>query len=72
MNVGMALGKKLDDTQVKLLLAGKKIYVKGLKSRKGTPYDAYLIPKGVEDYRYTKDGEECQGSRWRFEMEFPK
>ena len=42
MNVGKALGVTLSDSQVKSLLQGKKILVKGLKGKKGS-YDAYLI-----------------------------
>ena len=40
------------------MLRGKKILLKGLKSRAGKPYDAYIIPSGTEEYHYTKDGEE--------------
>ena len=46
MNVGKALGVTLSDTQVKSLLQGKKILVKGLKGKKGS-YDAYLIPERI-------------------------
>ena len=35
-------------------------------------YDAYLIPEGIEDYSYIKDGKEMKGSQYRFKMEFPK
>lgn len=48
MNVSRALGVQLSDAQVKNLLAGKKILVKGLKGKKGN-YDAYLIPESIED-----------------------
>lgn len=44
---------------------------KGLKGKKGS-YDAYLIPEGIEDYSYTKDGKEIKGSQYKFKMEFPK
>ena len=50
MNVSRAMGAALTDSQVKSLLDGKKILVKGLKGKKGS-YDAYLIPEGVEDCR---------------------
>ena len=49
MNVGKALGVTLSDTQVKSLLQGKKILVKGLKGKKGS-YDAYLIPESIEEF----------------------
>lgn len=41
------------------------------KGKKGS-YDAYLIPEGIEDYSYTKDGKEVKGSQYKFKMEFPK
>lgn len=70
INVSRALGVQLSDTQVKSLLAGKKILVKGLKGKKGN-YDAYLIPENIEDFSYTKDGKEIKGSQYKFKMEFP-
>ena len=71
MNVGKALGVTLSDTQVKSLLQGKKILVKGLKGKKGS-YDAYLIPESVEEFSYTKDGKEIIGFQYKFKMEFPQ
>ena len=70
MNVSRALGVQLSDAQVKSLLAGKKILVKGLKGKKGN-YDAYLIPESIEDFSYIKDGKEIKGSQYKFKMEFP-
>lgn len=69
MNVGKALGATLSDTQVKSLLQGKKILVKGLKGKKGS-YDAYLIPESIEEFSYTKDGKEIKGFQYKFKMEF--
>ena len=69
MNVGKALGVTLSDTQVKSLLQGKKILVKGLKGKKGS-YDAYLIPESIEEFSYTKDGKEIKGLQYKFKMEF--
>ena len=71
MNVGKALGVTLSDTQVKSLLQGKKILVKGLKGKKGS-YDAYLIPERIEEFSYRKDGKEIKGFQYKFKMEFPK
>ena len=71
MNVGRALGVTLSDSQVKSLLQGKKILVKGLKGKKGS-YDAYLIPESVEEFSYTKDGKEIKGFQYKFKMEFPQ
>lgn len=69
MNVGKALGVTLSDTQVKSLLQGKKILVKGLKGKKGS-YDAYLIPERIDEFSYTKDGKEIKGLQYKFKMEF--
>ena len=69
MNVGKALGVTLSDTQVKSLLQGKKILVKGLKGKKGS-YDAYLIPESVQEFSYTKEGKEIKGFQYKFKMEF--
>ncbi len=71
MNVSRAMGAALSDSQIKSLLEGKKTLVKGLKGKKGS-YDAYLIPEGIEDYSYTKDGKEIKGSQYKFKLEFPK
>ncbi len=71
MNVSRAMGTALSDSQIKSLLEGKKTLVKGLKGKKGS-YDAYLIPEGIEDYSYTRDGKEIKGSQYKFKLEFPK
>jgi DNA topoisomerase-3 len=71
MNVGRAMGAVLSDSQIKSMLEGKKTLVKGLKGKKGS-YDAYLIPEGIEDYSYTKDGKEIKGSQYKVKLEFPK
>lgn len=72
MNVSRVMGAVLTDEQVKDVLAGKKILLKGLKSKAGKIYDAYIIPSGTEEYRYTKDGEEKSGVQFKVAMEFPK
>ena len=72
MNVSRVMGAALTDAQVKDMLAGKKILLKGLKSKAGKPYDAYIIPSGTEEYHYTKDGAEKSGMQFKFVMEFPK
>ena len=43
-----------------------------LRGKSGKVYDVYLIPEGIEDYSYMKDGKEVRGSQFRFKMEFPK
>lgn len=45
--------------------------LKGLTSKAGKKYDAYIIPSGTEEYHYTKDGEEKSGVQFKFVMEFP-
>ena len=72
MNVSRVMGVSLTDAQVQDMLAGKKILLKGLKSKAGKTYDAYIIPSGTEEYHYIKDGEEKSGVQFKFVMEFPK
>lgn len=68
-----AFGKELSQTQVQNILNGKKALVKGFTSKaKGTTYDAYVVPDGIEDYEYNNDkGEKVQAKRIKFKMEFP-
>ena len=72
MNVSRIMGVSLSDEQVEILLDGKKTLLKGLTSKAGKKYDAYIIPSGTEEYHYTKDGEEKSGVQFKFVMEFPK
>lgn len=46
--------------------------MKGLKGKTGKTYDSYLIPEGIEDFAYTKDGKEIKGTQYKFKMEFPQ
>lgn len=69
MNVGRAMGAALSDSQIRSMLEGKRTLVKGLKGKKGS-YDAYLIPKGLEDYSYTKDGRVIRGIQYKVRLEF--
>lgn len=61
----------LSDCQIRSMLEGKRTLVKGLKGKKGS-YDDYLIPEGIEDDSYTKDGKEIKGSQYKVKLEFPK
>ena len=72
MNVSRIMGVSLSDEQVESLLDGKKTLLKGLTSKAGKKYNAYIIPSGTEEYHYTKDGEEKSGVQFKFVMEFPK
>lgn len=68
MTFGKAYGKKLSDAQIKSLLAGKKILMRGLQSKSGKTYSAYLTPVGVESFNY--DGK--VGKSFKYNMEFTK
>lgn len=72
MNINRVMGKVLTEEKVENLLAGKKTLLKGLTSKAGKKYDAYIIPEGTEEYSYTKDGEVKSGVQYKFTMEFPK
>ncbi len=73
MTLGKALGKELTADQAKNLMEGKKTLVKGIKSKKGGTYDAYLTPDGISEYSFTtKDGEERTGFQYKFKMDFPE
>ncbi len=72
MYLGKIRGKILTGEQVSALLRGQKIYVAGLKKKEGLgTYSAYFIPEGIEEYSYTTvEGEQKQGWRFKFSMEF--
>ena len=69
-----AFGKELSNAEIKKLLAGKEILLKGLVSKKtGNEYDMYVKPNGTEEYSFTtKEGDERTGSRFVFETRFPE
>lgn len=71
MNVSRIMGVALTDAQIKDVLAGEKILLKGLKSKAGKAYDAHIIPEGTESYSYIKEGSEKSGVQFKFHMEFP-
>ena len=71
MVVGRAMGVVLSDSQVRSMLQGKKTLVKGIKGKKGS-YDAYLIPEGIADFSYAKDGKEIRATQYKVRLEFPK
>lgn len=73
MTLGKYRGKALTDSQIKSLLAGKKVLVKGLTSKDGKSYDVNITPDGVESFSYTKkDGSTVGGLQWKFVTEFPQ
>jgi len=72
MSLSKALGVKLSEEQLKDMLGGEKVLVKGINGKKGK-YDAYLKAKGIKPYSYTaKDGTEKQGYTFEYEMTFPE
>ena len=74
MRFGKIMGKQPTESQWKDILAGKRILLKGLKSKtKDSTYDAYFTPETIEDYSYTdKDNKEHYGKQFKFKMEFPQ
>lgn len=52
-------------------VGGKKTLVKGLKGKKGS-YGVYLIPEGLEDYSYIKNGKIIEGTQYKVGLEFQK
>ena len=73
MSFGRAMGATLTESEIKSLLAGKKILVKGLKNKAGKVYDAYLKTTGIEEYSYKdKEGNSKSGYQFKYDMSFPK
>lgn len=72
MGISNYFGKKLTDSQVKRILAGKTVLVKGLHSKaKDVDYNVNIKLKGVVQYTYTsKDGEEKTGYQLDYERSF--
>lgn len=71
MNLAKYYSTLFTDSQVKSLLDGKKILLKGLKGRDGKPYDLCLEPAGIEEYSYEKNGETVSGYRFSFKKSYP-
>lgn len=71
MTVSKAMGKSLTDTQIKSLLQNKRILVKGLTSKSGKTYDAYLTPAGLESFSYQSANGPVSGKSFKFEITFP-
>lgn len=74
MNLKSAMGIVLSEAQLKNLLDGKRILVKGINKKKGDgTFNAYLTPDGIVDYCYKKqDGTEASGKQFKFKMDFQK
>ncbi len=74
MMFGKLMGVEATENQIKAILEGKKVLVKGIKKKDGSgTYSAYLIPEQIVDCNYKKkDGTEVYGKQFKFKMEFPK
>ena len=73
MSLQKAMGTTLSEKQIASLLSGEKVLVRGLKSKAGKTYDAYLSPEGTESYSFTdKDGNARNGVRFKFDISFPE
>jgi len=73
MTFGKAMGATLSEKEIKAILVGKRILVKGLNNKAGKVYDAYLTPNGTKLYSYTdKDGNLRTGYQYQFDISFPK
>lgn len=71
MNVAKYYSAQFTDSQVKSLLDGKKVLLKGLMGRDGKPYDLCLEPAGIEEYSYEKNGETVSGYRFSYKKSYP-
>lgn len=70
---GKAFGKKLTQNQITDILAGKKVLLRGLRSRNGKSYDMYVRMTGTEPYEYTdKSGKVVKGYGIKYETSFPE
>ena len=74
MSLSRYMGKNLNANEVKKLLEGGEVLVKGIVSRRtGKEYDVFISPKEVVPYSYTKkDGTTANGYQWDFERRFPE
>ena len=74
MFLSRVMGRQITDNQVKTLLEGNKILLKGLKKKDGTgTYDMYFKPIGIQDFSYkNKNNEEVSGKQFVFERSFPQ
>ena len=73
MSLKKAFGKELTQDEVSNLLGGRKIFLRDLRSKSGSYYDAYLIPDGVKEFSYTnRNGALVSGYQFNFKMEFPQ
>ncbi|MBR4027254.1 MAG: DNA topoisomerase III, partial [Lachnospiraceae bacterium] len=72
MNVSRYFKTPFTDTQIKELLAGKQILLKGLIGKNNRMYDMFLKPTGIEEYSYEKNGKTITGYQFVYEKSYPK
>ena len=72
MQVSGYFGNPFTDDQIKSVLQGKKILLKGLTGKNGKTYDMYLDPNGIEEYAYEKNGQTIHGYQFVYRKSYPK
>ena len=72
MQVSGYFGNPFTDDQIKSVLQGKKILLKGLTGKNGKTYDMYLEPNGIEEYAYEKNGQTIHGYQFVYKKSYPK
>ena len=69
MSLSYAFGKQLEENKIEDLLLWKPIYVRGMKRKDGSIFNAYLRPERVVPYSYIKQsGEKKEGFRYEFSL----
>jgi len=72
MNVSHYYRITFTDEQVKQLLSGEQILLKGVLGKNKKQYDIYLKPTGIEEYQYEKDEKMMTGWQFQYEKSYPK
>ncbi len=72
MQVSGYFGNAFTDEQIKNLLQGKKILLKGLIGKNGKTYDMYLEPQSIEGYTYEKNAQTIHGYQFVYKKSYPK
>ena len=72
MNVSRYFKTPFTDMQIRELLAGKQILLKGLTGKNNRTYDVFLKPTGIEEYSYEKNGKTVTGYQFVYEKSYPK
>ena len=72
MNISKYFKTAFTDMQIRELLAGKQILLKGLSGKNNRTYDVFLKPTGIEEYSYEKNGKTVTGYQFVYEKSYPK